>query len=211
MQETHKMQVPSLGWEDILEESIATHSSSLAWRISWTEETGGLQSIGSHRVVHDSSDLACMHKHIIRERKRKRVMKYSMDLSRVDMKTFIHYMCVSLGTQRSRHQNGIQSNMDPIRGNTCEKEWGGSWIGLRELRQKEDGQKVGDDTLQAASVSKEGLSRLLGTLTQASHQGLPCFPGTVLPSYPTYLILFTLLPKRGLFLLACKETFLERK
>ena len=36
----------SLGWEDPLEEEMATHSSSLAWRISWTEEPGGLQSVG---------------------------------------------------------------------------------------------------------------------------------------------------------------------
>ena len=35
------------GWEDPLEEGIATHSSILAWRIPWTEEPGGLQSIGS--------------------------------------------------------------------------------------------------------------------------------------------------------------------
>ena len=39
------MQVPSLGWEDPLEESVATHSSLLAWRIPWTEEPGGLQSM----------------------------------------------------------------------------------------------------------------------------------------------------------------------
>ena len=38
--------VQSLGWEDPLEEGIATHSSILAWRIPWTEEPGGLQSIG---------------------------------------------------------------------------------------------------------------------------------------------------------------------
>ena len=37
-----------LGWEDPLEEGMATHSSILAWRIPWTEEPGGLQSIGSH-------------------------------------------------------------------------------------------------------------------------------------------------------------------
>ena len=37
----------SPGWEDPLEEGIATHSSILAWRIPWTEESGGLQSIGS--------------------------------------------------------------------------------------------------------------------------------------------------------------------
>ena len=41
------MQVQSLGWEDSLEEGTATHSSILAWRIPWTEEPGGLQSIGS--------------------------------------------------------------------------------------------------------------------------------------------------------------------
>ena len=38
--------VQSLGWEDLLEEGMATHSSLLAWRIPWTEEPGGLQSIG---------------------------------------------------------------------------------------------------------------------------------------------------------------------
>ena len=39
--------------EDLLEEGMATHSSILAWRISWTEEPGGVQSIGSQRVRHD--------------------------------------------------------------------------------------------------------------------------------------------------------------
>ena len=47
------MWVGSLGWEDPLEEEIATHSSILAWEIPWTEEPGGLQSIGSQRVGHD--------------------------------------------------------------------------------------------------------------------------------------------------------------
>ena len=50
MQET---QVLSLGWEDPLEKGMATHSSSLAWRIPWTEEPGGLQFMGSQRVGHD--------------------------------------------------------------------------------------------------------------------------------------------------------------
>ena len=45
--------VPSLDWEDPLKEGRATNSSILAWRIPWTEEPGGLQSIGSHRVRHD--------------------------------------------------------------------------------------------------------------------------------------------------------------
>ena len=46
-------QVRSLGWEDPLEKEMATHSCILAWRIPWTEETGGLQSMGSQRVGHD--------------------------------------------------------------------------------------------------------------------------------------------------------------
>ena len=50
MQETP---VRSLGREDPLEKGTATHSSILAWRISWTEDAGGLQSIGSQKVRHD--------------------------------------------------------------------------------------------------------------------------------------------------------------
>ena len=50
MQETW---VRSLGWEDPIEKGIATHSSIPAWRIQWTEEPGGLQSMGSQRVGHD--------------------------------------------------------------------------------------------------------------------------------------------------------------
>ena len=43
--------VRSLGWEDPLEKGMATHSSILAWKIPWTEETGRLQSIGLQRIV----------------------------------------------------------------------------------------------------------------------------------------------------------------
>ena len=46
-------QVRSLGGEDPLKEEVATHSSILAWKIPWTEEPGGLQSIGLQRVRHD--------------------------------------------------------------------------------------------------------------------------------------------------------------
>ena len=56
MQETYEMQVRFLGLEDPLEEVMAIHSSILAWRIPWTEEPGGLRSIGSQRVGHDYSD-----------------------------------------------------------------------------------------------------------------------------------------------------------
>ena len=45
--------VRSLGQEDSLEKEMATHSSILAWKIPWTEEPGGLQSMGSQRVGHD--------------------------------------------------------------------------------------------------------------------------------------------------------------
>ena len=45
--------VQSLGWEDSLEKEMATHSSTLAWKIPWTEEPGRLQSMGSQRVRHD--------------------------------------------------------------------------------------------------------------------------------------------------------------
>ena len=53
MQEMQEMAVPSLGQEDPLEKEMTTHSSILAWRIPWTEEPGGLQSMGSQSVEHD--------------------------------------------------------------------------------------------------------------------------------------------------------------
>ena len=52
-QEPQETWVQSLGGEDPLEEGMATHSSILAWRSPWTEEPGGLQSMGSQRVRHD--------------------------------------------------------------------------------------------------------------------------------------------------------------
>ena len=53
MQETSETQVRSLGQEEPLEEEMATHSSILVWKIPWTEESGGLQSTGSQRVVYN--------------------------------------------------------------------------------------------------------------------------------------------------------------
>ena len=50
-----------LGWEDPLEEVLATHSSILTWRIPWTEKPGGLQPMGSQRVGHDR---AAKHTHV---------------------------------------------------------------------------------------------------------------------------------------------------
>ena len=64
MQETYETRVQSLGWEDPLEEGMAPHSRILVWRIPWIEEPGGLQSKGLHRVRHNWTDLACMHRYL---------------------------------------------------------------------------------------------------------------------------------------------------
>ena len=53
MQETQELWVQSLGWEDPLEEEMATHSHVLAWEIPWTEEPGRLQFMGPQRIGHD--------------------------------------------------------------------------------------------------------------------------------------------------------------
>ena len=49
----HETKVQFLRWEELLEEGMATYSSISAWSISWTEEPGGIQSLGSERVEHD--------------------------------------------------------------------------------------------------------------------------------------------------------------
>ena len=54
MQETH---VQSWDQEDPLQKGMANHSSTLSWRIPWTEEPGGLQTMGSQRVRHDMTSL----------------------------------------------------------------------------------------------------------------------------------------------------------
>ena len=53
MQETREMWVQSLGWEDTLEKDMAVPSSILAWKIPWTKEPGGLQSMDLQRVGHN--------------------------------------------------------------------------------------------------------------------------------------------------------------
>ena len=50
---TRETWAQSLGWEDPLEKEMATHSSTLAWKIPWMEEPGSLQSMGSQRIRHD--------------------------------------------------------------------------------------------------------------------------------------------------------------
>ena len=60
-QETQEMWVWSLGWEDPLEEEMTAHSSILAWKISWTEEPGGLHSMRLHRVQQNTEVLSTYH------------------------------------------------------------------------------------------------------------------------------------------------------
>ena len=73
----HKRSLSSIpGLEDPLEKGTATHSSILAWRIPWTEEPGRLQSMGSQRIGHDWSNLACTHTlpiEILVQKKQKRL------------------------------------------------------------------------------------------------------------------------------------------
>ena len=61
MQETPELRIRSLGREDPMEVGMATYSSVLAWRIPWTEEPGGLQTMGSQRAGPDCSDSASKH------------------------------------------------------------------------------------------------------------------------------------------------------
>ena len=55
--EKQEPQVRSLSWQDPPEKEMATHSSILAWKIPWTEEPGGLQSMGPQRVGHDRATI----------------------------------------------------------------------------------------------------------------------------------------------------------
>ena len=57
--------VRSLGWEDLLEKEIITHSSTLAWKIPWTEEPGRLQSMGSQRVGDDGATSVSLSLHSV--------------------------------------------------------------------------------------------------------------------------------------------------
>ena len=57
MQELQETRAQGLGWEDALEEGMATHSSIFAWEIPWTEELGRLWCMGPRRVGHDSAHM----------------------------------------------------------------------------------------------------------------------------------------------------------
>ena len=72
-------QVRALGQEDPLGESMATHSSILAWRISWTEQPGTLQSMGSQRVEHNR---ATKHTYIIYPNKNRKELREELTYAR---------------------------------------------------------------------------------------------------------------------------------
>jgi len=61
IQKMQEMWVLSLGQEDPLEDEMVTHSSTLAWKIPWTEEPGGLQSMGSQKVGYNRAPTASVH------------------------------------------------------------------------------------------------------------------------------------------------------
>ena len=112
VQELQETWIQSLGWEDPMEEDMATHSSILAWRIPWTEEPGGLQSMGSHRVGHDWNDLACTHAPGIKG-----------DLHPVTENSI---QGIRLGSKNGQDQD-LRSKAIPVRNSPC-------WTKLRILR-----------------------------------------------------------------------------
>ena len=120
------MGVWSLGREDPLEDSMATHSSILAWRIPWTVEPGGLQSqesgllIGSQRVRHDWSDLARTHAKAVKEGEK----SIKPDPKLVNLKIS------SRNYTKVNRENANQSIMTEIR-SVVFWEWGwlGGWVG----------------------------------------------------------------------------------
>ena len=85
VQVMQEMWVWSLGWEDPLEEGMKTYSNILGWRIPWTEEPGGLQSTGLHRVRHNWSELA--HTHALSSFYTEEITEETSNLSRVALFT----------------------------------------------------------------------------------------------------------------------------
>ena len=100
MQETW---VQSLGWEDLLEKEMATHSSVLAWKIPWTEEPGRLQSMGSQKVRHDlATSLHSFHSlHSLSLEKE--MATHSSILAKRIPRTEEHGRLQSMGSQKVRH------------------------------------------------------------------------------------------------------------
>ena len=123
MQETQDKLVQSLGHKDPLEEEMATHSSIFAWSIPWTEEPGGLQSIGLQRVRHDWSNWTCTYTPMyLYSLIRKKMSQPTLDLNNKLLLLLSHFshvqLCVtpqmathqaplSLGFSRQEHWSGL--------------------------------------------------------------------------------------------------------
>ena len=73
-------EIQSLGWEDPLEKEMATHSSILAWRIPWTEEPGGLQSMGSRKSWTQLSDWTTTIKNAVKNKRNSTIPGYKDEL-----------------------------------------------------------------------------------------------------------------------------------
>ena len=104
-----EMQVQSLGQEDPLEEEMATHSSILAWRIPWTEEPGGLQSMGSQRVKNDLvSKHTCWYTEI------QLVSHTAVTTSNVAKFTSVLIICLLFSTNKSHHLEKKRQLISPF-------------------------------------------------------------------------------------------------
>ena len=110
------MWVWSLGGEDPLEEGMATHSSILAWRIPWTEEPDGLESIGSQRVRHDWSNLA--HSHSLSQRSVIQHLKsehlLSCEWPNILVSKFFYCLLFQLCTHKPLYQPTYMVSTKPI-------------------------------------------------------------------------------------------------
>ena len=95
MQETHSR---SLGQEYPLEKGMATHSSTVVWRIPWTEEPGRLQSIESQRVGHDWSNLASTYKILFTFKARKVNAAWNLKVRKTPLKffTFLYFKIIEI-------------------------------------------------------------------------------------------------------------------
>ena len=92
-----KTQVQSLGWEDTLEKGVATHSSVFAWRSPWTEEPGGLQSLGSQRVRqdwmsrHHKVNWECYVLNVLEISTQRSLPKHTIGLTRFDISLSVNH------------------------------------------------------------------------------------------------------------------------
>ena len=124
MQETW---APSLGWEDPLEEVMATHSSILAWEILWTEEPGGLQSMGLQRVTGPES--GCLSWFSQTGPKCSHMSTYMGDTGEFETDTQQIRQCKYRGWRGHKQRNvGSHQNLEETRNRFCLEPPEGVWL-----------------------------------------------------------------------------------